>query len=228
DYTQKIPETEKVLRNWLIRIPSDKAVNALFKDENTVVVLTRSLLKDYFAVVTSSDEKKWKTVEHFEPKLRLKLFPIFSPMDLSPDRSTLAFFTILQPEDNSKNTKLLLVCYDLEKDKIVNETALYIIDDYFDEKYHPTDMKWNPVNKDLILFFHKDRFHLIDIPHQKTEIIDTTKIECQEVKSFRWSPDGKQIGILDFSGKLFIYDLTLKKTEKIYHDPDCFDFFWVE
>jgi WD40 repeat protein len=71
-------------------------------------------------------------------------------------------------------------------------------------------------------------FYLINLGEKSKTRLNIHPESDGKIKNFRWSPDGKKIGIIDYKGRLYIYDIEKKTTVKVNEDPDCFDFFWVE
>lgn len=140
----------------------------------------------------------------------------FCPTDINQERTKVIFLADL----NQKNKRELWVCvWDTRFNKV---SQVSLIDGYL--PMTPDSLLWRPVkNSHEAALCQIDGVIIIDS--------DSGKIIERITPSFgtiRWSPDGSKLGMMDYQGRLYYYDMNTKKLIRVDENPDNFNFFWVE
>ena len=140
---------------------------------------------------------------------------------LSPSGKQVCFLTLL-PEDGKMEYYCWLCIWDFSKEKVHKIVKMKKWQEYPNGYSH---LLWNPNSSNsIIAFFLSEQYFLID--YQQKKITKTFKAG-KDLKSMRWSPDGNRLGIMDYDGSFYIYDMKKNKVEFITKDKDYFDFFWI-
>lgn len=239
---------EKIISNFnIINIRDKRQINYELTDINgsrtfneLVTIISSSYLNDqkFMIQVAGIDNKNYlvfvddsgKCKKNIRYDYCLPQYPVnyIYPTGVSCKGDKIVFISNNQVYKNEKGPKVIR----LTEFDIANNEFRNIIDfDYYpgiipnERSDYDTIMKFCPKNNSLLVAANlTSPTIIIDIDKKKIiRRIETTSI----VKSLRWSPDGKKIGILDWDGELYIYDLEKDFLKKIAEDQDYFDFIWV-
>ena len=165
-----------------------------------------------------------KTLRHgYSPNSHLGIIKseYSSPLALSPDDKVAGFFALLPEEDTKRNYSWFCL-WNIEKDSADN---IVRINEGFIKNFGPDGILWNPdLDNHIVALFTGKEFLIIDYKQKK---IKKSFLSGACLKSMRWSPDGNRLGILDFDGSFYVYDMEKDSVEKIFQDNDYFDFFWI-
>ncbi|MCE1245894.1 MAG: hypothetical protein LWY06_04555, partial [Firmicutes bacterium] len=93
----------------------------------------------------------------------------------------------------------------------------------------PSTLLWSPATDcSLISLYTIEGVFIIDASRHIVKKILFKGDSDWPVSVIRWSPDGRQLGILKDNGTFYIYNIAEDILTKVNSDPECFNFVWVE
>ncbi len=177
--------------------------------------------KSYISIVNLNGTLK-KQIQKGYGKISL-IRSYYFPIDVSIDSSKAAFtfYNDLSSENNRMAIGVLnLINNNIEELSVLPENST-ISTNRWNTK---CIIKWCPVKEPHLMALANFSNEILIVDVEKKGIIKKLNFE---VKSLRWSPDGKKIGFLSREGKMYVYNLEKDSLDKISEDSDYFDFFWV-
>lgn len=194
---------------------------------NDEIKVGRFALLSNILLINSPEEKNIKI-------LKSGLFPLrlsykeneMSPIGVSPEGKEIAFCA-LYPNDQKSDAHLWLTVwkpFENSVDKIVSLPSMEKKENIYSLGSYEKFISWCPDSrKRLVAVSSYQGIFIIDTAGKKI----LKMIDCGDVWSIRWSPDGEKLGVIR-KGNLFIYDL--KRDSLIIADEGekYFDFFWVQ
>lgn len=202
--------------------------NSVFLDDNTIINqgagafnYKESFYCNNIAVVSSGKEKN--------VLLKFGIFPsivesekYIPPIAVSGNKKYAYFLSIFPSKDKNKSEGWLCEL-DIKKKKA---QKILVVDDNPPLNYLSFYLRCcKAPGVNLMALFNGKEIQLFDI--NKRQCIKKIKIESK-IKSMRWSMTGNRLGILDFEGRLFIYDMDKNILIEVDQDQDYFDFIWTE
>ena len=223
-------------KNW-IDIPKEKlpqifckpnkAIDfngSIFIDEKNTA-LQISEVQSFTLIFLSDTNEKYKGVLKERYGLAHTGYDYKIPMDISFDNKKLAFLT--NQTKSLDNQKLNLLIINLPDRKVVKICSLpdgSSINRSDGKNY--AILKWGKCKNANYIALENMYHDLLIVDIDTEEVIRKIRKKFL-TKSLRWSPDGKRIGLLNWEGEFYVYDLEKDSLVKIAEDKDYFDFFWV-
>ena len=178
-------------------------------------------------LINSPEEKNNRTLES-------GLFPLrpsykeneMNPIGVSPEGKEIAFCALYANDQKSDAYLWLTVwkTFDNSVDKIISLPSMEKKENIYSLGSYEKFIRWCPVSgKKLVAVSSYQGIFIIDTACKKI----LKMIDCGDVWSMRWSPDGEKLGFVR-EGNLFIYDLRQDSLRVLDEGENYFDFFWVQ